>query len=49
MLRLALSGAKPIDLPARVVRLSGGGRNAHLEFHGLSVRTQDRIVEHVLG
>jgi hypothetical protein len=47
-LRLELPGGKPLAVTARVVRLSAGGSRAHLEFHGLSVRSQDRIVEHVL-
>jgi hypothetical protein len=47
-LRLDLPRGKPLTVAARVVRLSGGGSRAHLEFQGLSLRSQDRIVEYVL-
>ena len=48
-LRLDLPGGKPLPAPARVARLTEDGTRAHLEFHDLSVRSQDRIVEYVLG
>lgn len=48
-LRLELPGGKPLTVSARVVRVSTGGTRLHLEFQGLSARSQDRIIQYVLG